>query len=501
MSNAFYELFNLRNDQEQPHLIDQTIRGNVKVVGTNLWVLFFAILIASVGLNVNSTAVIIGAMLISPLMGPIVGIGYGVGINDVSLIKLSIRNLAIFTFISLIASTLYFTISPLDTAQSELLARTSPNLWDVLIAFFGGAAGIIAVTRKNMSNVVPGVAIATALMPPLCTAGFGIAHGNWTFFGGAFFLYSINSVFIAFATLVFVKIFKLPHHKELDEITQKRTYALVGLTVLLMIVPSVYLAYNLVQQNSFNQTANRLLESTYRDPNYVVLGHDINGQSQEIFLTVGGEHPPQDLAKNIETQLVRNGFEKAHVIVRYSGNEQVDLSSLKTELQQDLYNNMVKQIDDLNDKNTQLNTQLQKVANNKLADTQLFAELKAQYAPIQSVSISRGHRYIYQPAQTNKAGETEVNTTATTLDTISSPASQADLSAQLTQQNIAQITLVSSDALSEADKQRIHKWLSIRFEDMHVEVVFLTTLAPNAATVLQTEEVTPADETKAQPVT
>lgn len=158
-----------------------------------------AIAIASIGLNVNSTAVIIGAMLISPLMGPIVGLGYGTAVSDFSLIKLSFRNMLIFIVISLITSTLYFILSPLNEAQSELLARTQPTLWDVLIAFFGGVAGMLATARKEGSNVIPGVAIATALMPPLCTVGFGLAHQNWDFVIGAFYLFSINCVFIAFA--------------------------------------------------------------------------------------------------------------------------------------------------------------------------------------------------------------------------------------------------------------------------------------------------------------
>ena len=260
MTPLVKELFDLHTDQAEPSVIDQTIRDNVRVVGTNLWVLFFAILVASVGLNVNSTAVVIGAMLISPLMGPIVGIGYGLGINDVDLLKLSLRNLGIFTALSIVTSTMYFAISPLDAIQPELLARTSPNLWDVLIAFFGGAAGIIALTRKSISNVVPGVAIATALMPPLCTAGFGIATGNWSFFFGAFFLYCINSVFIALATLLFVKIFHLPKHKFLDEITEKRTNMLIAVTAVLMIVPSGYLAFNLVQSTRFTQAVDAFVD-------------------------------------------------------------------------------------------------------------------------------------------------------------------------------------------------------------------------------------------------
>jgi uncharacterized hydrophobic protein (TIGR00271 family) len=182
----------LAEDKADDSVIDERIRADVDMRGTNLWVLIFAIFIASIGLNVNSTAVIIGAMLISPLMGPIMGIGYGAGINDFTLIRRSFLSLVFATFIALLTSTLYFLISPLDTVQSELLARTTPTAWDVLIGLFGGLAGIVALTRKEKSNVIPGVAIATALMPPLCTAGFGLANGNWEFFFGAFYLYTIN---------------------------------------------------------------------------------------------------------------------------------------------------------------------------------------------------------------------------------------------------------------------------------------------------------------------
>jgi uncharacterized hydrophobic protein (TIGR00271 family) len=168
---SVWRLFSLRNDQASHEVIDEAIRDGARLAGTNLWVLMFAIVIASVGLNVNSTAVIIGAMLISPLMGPIIGIGYGAGIYDYELIRQSSRNLAIFISISLLASTTYFLLTPLTQAYSELLARTSPSIWDVLIAFFGGAAGMIGLTRKEKTTLIPGVAIATALMPPLCTAG------------------------------------------------------------------------------------------------------------------------------------------------------------------------------------------------------------------------------------------------------------------------------------------------------------------------------------------
>ena len=176
--------------------------------GTNLWILMFAILIASLGLNVNSTAVIIGAMLISPLMSPIIGMGLAVGIGDSEMLKQSLKNYGVATLISVLTATLYFFISPLSEARSELLARTSPTLYDVLIAFFGGAAGVLALTTKSKGQVIPGVAIATALMPPLCTAGYGLATAQWAYFFGAFYLFFINTVFIATATFLGVKLLR-----------------------------------------------------------------------------------------------------------------------------------------------------------------------------------------------------------------------------------------------------------------------------------------------------
>ena len=182
--------FNLMPDKEEEHDIIDQISSGVSFRGANLWILIFAIFIASLGLNVNSTAVIIGAMLISPLMGPIIGMGLAVGTNDLNLLKRAAKNYGVATLISVLTATLYFLLTPLSEAQSELLARTSPTLYDVLIAFCGGAAGIIALCTRGKGNVIPGVAIATALMPPLCTAGFGLATGHWLYFLGAFYLYS-----------------------------------------------------------------------------------------------------------------------------------------------------------------------------------------------------------------------------------------------------------------------------------------------------------------------
>jgi uncharacterized hydrophobic protein (TIGR00271 family) len=208
--------FSLANEQDSPQTIHDNIMSGIVFKGTNLWILMVAIVIASVGLNVNSTAVIIGAMLISPLMGPIIGIGYGLGTYDFDLVRQSIKNYLLAVVIGLIVSTLYFSISPLNEAHSELLARTTPTIYDVLIAFFGGLAGFIAIVSRYKGNVITGVAIATALMPPLCTAGYGLATGKWNFLG-ALYLLAINTVFIALSALITTRFFGQPLIQQTDE--------------------------------------------------------------------------------------------------------------------------------------------------------------------------------------------------------------------------------------------------------------------------------------------
>ncbi len=249
----FARIFDVRQEKEDEQETIDSIKKGVEFKGTNLWVLIFATFIASLGLNTNSTAVIIGAMLISPLMGPIMGFGLGLGISDFELIKRSFRNFAIATVFSVITSSIYFLISPISEAQSELLARTQPTLYDVLIAFFGGLAGIVASSTKSKGNVIPGVAIATALMPPLCTAGFGLATGNLYYFFGAFYLFFINSVFISLATYLVVRVLKYPKKVFLDKDHEKRVTRYVGIIVIFTIVPSLFLSYRLVKTTYFNQ--------------------------------------------------------------------------------------------------------------------------------------------------------------------------------------------------------------------------------------------------------
>ncbi|MBP7229653.1 MAG: TIGR00341 family protein, partial [Moraxellaceae bacterium] len=251
MQRFMVQRFNLREDKADDAEIETRIRDGVELRGATPWILIFAIFVASVGLNVNSAAVIIGAMLISPLMGPIMGAGLGVAVYDFDLVKRSLTNLGIATLISLIVSALYFSLTPLQQAQSELLARTSPTLWDVLIALFGGLAGIVGMTRREKSNVIPGVAIATALMPPVCTAGYGIATGQWNYFGGALYLYTINCVFISLATVVGIRALKLKRRTFTNIETERKVKTALLVLALGTSLPSGYLAIKLVKQEVF----------------------------------------------------------------------------------------------------------------------------------------------------------------------------------------------------------------------------------------------------------
>jgi uncharacterized hydrophobic protein (TIGR00271 family) len=261
----------LHKGEEDKKKVLENIVGNISFRGSNLWILACAIVIASVGLNVNSTAVIIGAMLISPLMGPIVGAGFGLGMYDFQLVKKSVKNLAIATIVSLIVSTIYFYISPFKEIQSEILSRTAPNIYDILIAFFGGLVGVIAVTRVEKGNPIPGVAIATALMPPLCTAGYGLATGNYLFFGGALYLYSINCVFICIATLIIVKFLKYPIAKQVDLKQQKLVRNGITAILLIMIIPSVYFAYRLFDEKKYKQRTEEFIQKEFPQNEFTLI--------------------------------------------------------------------------------------------------------------------------------------------------------------------------------------------------------------------------------------
>lgn len=305
--------FNLDEDKAKEEEIIASIKKNVEFRGTNVWTLIFAILIASIGLNINSPAVIIGAMLISPLMGPVTGIGLGAGILDFKLIKFSLKNLFIAALISMMTSACYFWISPIHTAQSELLACTKPTLWDVLIAFFGGMAGIIASSRKNITNAIPGVAIATALMPPLCTAGYGIGTGNFYYFAGAFYMFLINSVFISISTFLMVRFLKFKPAHFVDDATEHKVRKYITTIALLTILPSFYLAYRFVQEEIFRQNVERFISGEVESKGLYTISRKTDPQQNKVVLLLYGETINDSLIKQIETRKALYGLEHAEV--------------------------------------------------------------------------------------------------------------------------------------------------------------------------------------------
>ena len=331
-------LFSLKEDKADDAEIDKELRNGINMRGTNLWVLMFAIFIASIGLNVNSTAVVIGAMLISPLMGPIMGVGYGVGIYDFQLIRASLKNLIIAAIASLLTSTRYFAITPLTQAQSELLARTTPTIWDVLIALFGGLAGIVAATRKEKNNVIPGVAIATALMPPLCTAGYGIANGNLAYFGGAFYLFTINCVFIALSSAVIIRYFHVEEKHYVDEKATAKVKNIAFIVALFTVVPSVYLAYALVQDEVFKTQATTFIKNEVASEQTYVTQSNIYPKTKTIEITVIGEYLNKTKLAAISAKLAQGGLQTAKLIVHQQADQQhIDVTTLKTGLLNDLY--------------------------------------------------------------------------------------------------------------------------------------------------------------------
>lgn len=397
------ERLSLFENKADDSVIDERIRGDVEMRGANLWVLMFAIFIASIGLNVNSTAVIIGAMLISPLMGPIMGIGYGAGINDFSLLRKGFKNLAIATVIALTTSTLYFLISPLSSAQSELLARTTPTVWDVLIGFFGGLAGIVATTRKEKTNVIPGVAIATALMPPLCTAGFGLATGNINYFFGAFYLYIINFVFIALSSFLIIRVFNITEKKYVDAALAKKAQRYIIAIVIATILPSSYLAYELVDEEIFKSKANTFVATEFNFQNTSVSQLKINPKTKTLKVFLIGEHIPQKELNKINSKLQAAGLSNAKLRIYQNGEkEEINLTNLKADIISDLYKESKTNTESIA---IELNNIKSDIAKNKEYFKDLPNELKTIFPDIDQVVLSE--TYI-QDNETNETKKTFV---------------------------------------------------------------------------------------------
>ena len=334
--------FDLRQEKEDEQETIESLKKGVEFRGTNLWVLIFAIFLASLGLNTNSTAVIIGAMLISPLMGPIMGFGLGLGIADFDLVKRSLRNYLTATLFSVVTATFYFFISPISEAQSELLARTSPTIYDVLIAFFGGLAGIVAGSTKSKGNVIPGVAIATALMPPLCTAGFGLATGNLSYFLGAFYLYFINTVFISLSTYIVVRVLKYPHKEFLDKKRAMVVRRYMMIIVTCTIIPSLYLTYRVLRTTVFEEQVKSFVNKELDFPNTQVLSRTVavdTAGRKALNVVLLGDEVPDMMIEAARARMTDYGLGSIGLNIQQGFGSDVDINELKSVLMKDLYKN------------------------------------------------------------------------------------------------------------------------------------------------------------------
>ncbi|MCW7482714.1 DUF389 domain-containing protein [Leptospira kanakyensis] len=333
--------FHLFDDLDKPGTIESIQKG-AELKGSNLWTLIFAIFIASIGLNVNSTAVIIGAMLVSPLMGPIVGIGFAAATNDFDNLKKFLRTLSLATLASIATSFIYFSLSPINEAQSELLARTSPTIYDALIAIFGGATGIIANTRKEKGTAIAGVAIATALMPPLCTAGYGLSQGNWSYFFGASYLYLINSIFIAITTFIFVRYMEFPKVSwGLYKDKERKVKIYLSLFTLILLIPSIFTAYQIVRTSYFKGKAEEFIRNEILIDNRRVLEKEIRYQNDPtIELTIIGPKIDETQEKELQNKLKYYYLTNTKLVL-HQDLSTTNVDKLKFEILSEIYKNQM----------------------------------------------------------------------------------------------------------------------------------------------------------------
>ena len=382
----------LREDTGYESTIE-SISNSVEFRGVNVWILAFAIIVASVGLNVNSTAVIIGAMLISPLMGPITGIGLSIGIVDEDLLRKSLRNLLIMVLISIITSTIYFVISPLSEAQSELLARTRPTTYDVLIAFFGGLAGIVATSRKSQQiTVISGVAIATALMPPLCTAGYGLATWQPRFFGGALYLFFINSFFIALATFIMVRYLGFQQKKYLDSKRQKGVKRIIYIFALIVLIPSVFTAFNLIQETAFNTQVRKFvneiqLNELFSNAQLIESQSSYAHKNQILTLRTIGKPFSNDEIKKLQDILKNDyGLNHAKLVIRQTSGT-IDITQ-QNRIIEEILDKKDEQIRKRDSVIVNLENHINSIGGNSEVTQQIVQEVYVQYPNIKEFAIS-----------------------------------------------------------------------------------------------------------------
>ena len=432
--------FNLMPDKDDEHEIVSQISSGVSFRGANLWVLIFAIFIASLGLNVNSTAVIIGAMLISPLMGPIIGMGLAVGTNDLDLLRRAAKNFGVATLISVLTAMVYFLITPLSEAQSELLARTSPTLYDVLIAFCGGAAGIIALCTRGKGNVIPGVAIATALMPPLCTAGYGLATGHLLYFLGAFYLFFINTVFIALATYCGVRLMHFNQHEfQSPEMAVKAKRIVMAIVVVTML-PAVYMTVGIVQQSISENNVRKFIKTELTQRGTQIISNSVEHDSLKLRVVAVGREITEAKRAEAERRMAQYGMIGYRLRV-IQGTQSDSLLALSDRLSTlaDSREQERRNLLELSAENAQLIRQLSEYARYEALSADIRPEMATLFPQVSAFSLAR----------------------VTEVSRDSMP----------TRSYVAAILQGDDKSLSQIDGQKLHDWLRTRIKTDSIVVI------------------------------
>ena len=419
--------FNLMADKEDEQQVIEQVSAGVVFRGTNLWILIFAILIASLGLNVNSTAVIIGAMLISPLMGPIIGMGLSVGIGDYDLLRRALKNYGVATLISVLTAMLYFILSPISEARSELLARTSPTLYDVLIAFCGGAAGVLALTTKSKGQVIPGVAIATALMPPLCTAGYGLATAQWSYFFGAFYLFFINTVFIALSTFLGVKLLRFHSHTTLMPELARRGKRMLTVVVVVTLLPAAVMTVNIVQKDILERNVKAFVDRELAQSGTQILSSHAERDTLRV-VAVGRTITDDEIA--VARRRMADYGMKDYALAVIQGTDGESVEALARQL-----NSMVTSSD---------------AATRRLTEQVAALELQLEgYTRFDTLSVRLGAEAepLFPQVKSIVAGRMGGGT-------------------------VAVVTAKEGAVLAAADRQRLKQWLTARCNDDALDVIF-----------------------------
>ncbi len=435
----FKKYFDLRTDKESEEGTIIEITKGVNFRGANLWILIFAIFLASLGLNVNSTAVIIGAMLISPLMGPIVGMGLAVGIRDFDLLKRSFRNYLVATIISVITATIYFFVSPLSEAQSELLARTSPTLYDVLIALFGGAAGIMALCNKGKGNVIPGVAIATALMPPLCTAGYGLATGKIAYFLGAFYLFFINTVFIALATYIGVRSLHF-HYKQSANKEQEKTVRkyLLGI-VIITVIPACFMTLNIIQKSLFENDVKNFINKEIKQAGTQIISFDTNKSDSTLRIVAVGKEIADTSILRAQKRMHFYDLKDYHLQI-IQGTSSSEISLLKDEILNKGNVNYSNLLQESQENLQAMQTQIQEYQKYENISKELKEEVKSLFPKVEFIAL---------------ASATEIYINKDSVD----------------KTPIAVVVFENNDKPNAEETKKLSQWLKTRTKSTNIKVI------------------------------